>query len=66
MLVADLHGHARLDTTRRYSLASAADRMEDAEYVELRGTHFIQMEQPDRVHQLLIDFLARVGPGKVA
>jgi integrase/recombinase XerC len=26
VLVADLLGHARLDSTRRYSLASAADR----------------------------------------
>ncbi len=26
VLIADLLGHARLDTTRRYSLASAADR----------------------------------------
>lgn len=41
-------------------MATAADRMVDGEYVELRGSHFIQMEQPDRVHQLLVDFLARV------
>ena len=27
----------------------------DATYVELRGSHFIQMEQPDRVHDLLVD-----------
>ncbi len=47
-------------------LASAADRMEDAEYVELRGTHFIQMEQPERVHQLLIDFLERISLAQVS
>ncbi|MGA8256386.1 MAG: alpha/beta hydrolase [Nocardioides sp.] len=42
-------------------MASAAARMDDAEYVELRGSHFIQMEQPERVHGLLLDFLQRVG-----
>ena len=42
-------------------MATAAARMSDAEYVELRGSHFIQMEQPDRVHALLLDFLDRVG-----
>jgi pimeloyl-ACP methyl ester carboxylesterase len=42
-------------------MASAAARIPGAEYVELRGSHFLQMEQPDRVHQLLLDFLERVG-----
>ncbi len=42
-------------------VASAAARMEDATYVELVGTHFIQMEQPERVHELLLEFLDRVG-----
>lgn len=42
-------------------MASAAKRLEKGEYVELRGTHFIAMEQPERVHQLLLDFLAEVG-----
>ena len=42
-------------------MASAAARMDDAEYVELRGSHFIQMEQPEVVHGLLLDFLDRVG-----
>jgi pimeloyl-ACP methyl ester carboxylesterase len=42
-------------------LASAAARIEGATYVELRGSHFIQMEQPDRVHALLVAFLDRVG-----
>ena len=42
-------------------MSSAADRIDDATYVELGGTHFIQMEQPERVHQLLLDFLDRVG-----
>ena len=42
-------------------MASAAARLQEGTYVELRGTHFIQMEQPDVVHQLLLDFLERVG-----
>ena len=42
-------------------MASAAERLADATYVELRGTHFLQMEQPERVHQLLLDFLERVS-----
>jgi len=42
-------------------MRSAAARIPDATYDELRGSHFIQMEQPDRVHQLLLDFLERVG-----
>ncbi|MGZ4447632.1 MAG: alpha/beta fold hydrolase [Nocardioides sp.] len=42
-------------------MRTAADRIEGAEYHELRGSHFIQMEQPERVHRLLLDFLERVG-----
>jgi pimeloyl-ACP methyl ester carboxylesterase len=42
-------------------MLSAAERLEDATYVELRGSHFIQMEQPEQVHELLLEFLARVG-----
>ena len=42
-------------------MRSAADRIDGATYVELRGSHFIQMEQPDRVHALLVDFLDRVS-----
>ena len=42
-------------------MKTAADRVQGATYVELRGSHFIQMEQPDRVHQLLVDFLDRVS-----
>ena len=42
-------------------MKSAADHIEGATYVELRGSHFIQMEQPDRVHGLLVDFLDRVS-----
>jgi pimeloyl-ACP methyl ester carboxylesterase len=43
------------------AMASAAARMQEAAYVELSGTHFLQMEHPDRVHDLLREFLRRVG-----
>ena len=43
-------------------MATAAERLaRGATYVELRGTHFIQMEQPEQVHELLLEFLERVG-----
>ncbi len=41
-------------------MASAAARIQGSTYVELRGSHFIQMEQPDRVHALLLDLVASV------
>lgn len=41
-------------------MASAAERIEGATYVELNGSHFIAMEKPDRVHELLMELLARV------
>lgn len=45
-------------------MASASQRLSergvDSEYVELRGSHFIQLEQPERVHQLLLDFVTRI------
>jgi pimeloyl-ACP methyl ester carboxylesterase len=47
-------------------MLSAAERVQDGTYVELRGSHFIQMEQPERVHQLLLEFLARVHEEQVA
>ena len=40
---------------------SAAARMRDATYVELPGSHFLQMERPAEVHALLLEFLERVG-----
>jgi pimeloyl-ACP methyl ester carboxylesterase len=43
-------------------MRTAADRLADATYTELRGSHFLQMERPDEVHALLREFLvARVG-----
>lgn len=42
-------------------MASAAARTPDASYVELHASHLVCMEQPDRLHRLLVDFIARVG-----
>ena len=42
------------------AMRSAAERMKEATFVELLGTHFIAMERPEAVHQLLMEFLARV------
>ena len=42
-------------------MRTAADRLADATYAELRASHFVQMERPDEVHALLLEFLARVG-----
>lgn len=42
-------------------MATAAARMQDATYVELRGSHFLPWEKPDVVHRLLLEFLDQVG-----
>jgi pimeloyl-ACP methyl ester carboxylesterase len=42
-------------------MATAAERLAEATYVGLNGSHFIQMERPDEVHRLLLEFLERVG-----
>src|SRR3954447_12715789 len=42
-------------------MASAAARVDGATYVELDATHFIQMERPDELHALLLEFLDRIG-----
>jgi pimeloyl-ACP methyl ester carboxylesterase len=41
-------------------MATAAERLPSADYVELRGSHFIQLEQPEAVHELLLDFIEQV------
>lgn len=49
-------------------LASAADmrtaaaRLPGSQYVQLRGSHFVQMEHPEAVHELLLDLVGRL-PG---
>ncbi|MBC9735009.1 alpha/beta fold hydrolase [Nocardioides marmotae] len=47
-------------------IATAAERLPDASYVELPGSHFVQMEHPAEVHRLLLDLLARVSDDQVA
>jgi len=42
------------------AMRSAAERMREASFVELRGSHFIAMEQPEVVHDLLVEFLQHV------
>ena len=42
-------------------MASAAARIRGATYVELDGSHFVQMEHPDDVHELLLEFLGRLA-----
>ena len=39
---------------------TAAERIPDASYVELKGSHFVQLEHPDPVHEELLKLLARV------
>lgn len=49
-------------------LASAADmrtaaaRLPGSHYVALRGSHFVQMEQPEAVHGLLLELLGSLRP----
>jgi pimeloyl-ACP methyl ester carboxylesterase len=41
-------------------MRSAAAKIVGATYVELSATHFVNMEKPDEVHELLLDLLDRV------
>lgn len=41
-------------------MRTAADRIEGATYVRLDASHFVAMERPDEVHELLLDLLDRV------
>jgi pimeloyl-ACP methyl ester carboxylesterase len=42
-------------------MASAAARIPGATYVELRGSHFLQLERPDEVHRHLLGLLERLA-----
>ena len=44
-----------------HDMRTAAERIPDAEYVELRGSHFIPMEKPVEIYELLLRLLDRVG-----
>ena len=41
-------------------MATAAERIPDATYAELKGSHFLQLEHPEPVHAELLDLLSRV------
>ncbi len=43
-----------------YDMRTGAERIPGAQYVELSGSHFLQMEKPAEVHALLLDLLDRV------
>lgn len=44
-----------------YDMRTAAERIPGATYVELSASHFIQMEKPSEVHDLLLELLDRVA-----
>lgn len=44
-----------------HDMRTAAERIPDAEYVELRGSHFIVMEKPVEIYELLLQLLDRIG-----
>lgn len=41
-------------------MRTAADRIDGAEYVEFNASHFVALEKPAEVHELLLDLLDRV------
>ncbi|RNL79924.1 alpha/beta fold hydrolase [Nocardioides marmorisolisilvae] len=41
-------------------MRTASERIDGAEYVELGASHFVAMEKPAEVHELLLDLLDRV------
>lgn len=43
-----------------HDMRTASERIDGSEYHEFGASHFIQMEKPEEVHQLLLDLLARV------
>ena len=42
-----------------HDMRTAADRIPEAEFVLLAGSHFLQLEHPDRVHDQLLALVAR-------
>jgi pimeloyl-ACP methyl ester carboxylesterase len=42
-------------------MRTAAERIEGAEYHEFSASHFVALEHPDEVHELLLELLDRVG-----
>jgi len=41
-------------------MRSAAERIPGARYVQMRGTHFVQLERPEAVHEALVAFVERL------
>ena len=44
----------------------AVARLDDATYVEVRASHFVQMEHPEVVHDLLLGFLSDISLSDVS
>lgn len=44
-----------------HDMRTASERIPDSDYVELRGSHFIGMERPVEVYELLLQLLDRIG-----
>jgi pimeloyl-ACP methyl ester carboxylesterase len=44
-------------------MRSASERIPGARFVELHGSHFVQMEQPEAVHEELLSFLGAANAG---
>jgi pimeloyl-ACP methyl ester carboxylesterase len=42
-----------------HDMRTASERIPDAEYVLLAGSHFVQLEHPERVHQRLLALVGR-------
>jgi len=45
-----------------HDMRAAAERMDDATYVTLFGTHFLNLEKPKALTHLLRDFVERTAP----
>ena len=44
-----------------HDMLTAAERIPDAAYALLRGSHFLQLEHPETVHQELLALVSRAG-----
>lgn len=42
-------------------MRTAAERIRGATYVELPGSHFLQLEHPELVHEQLLGLLGRIA-----
>ncbi|MFT4080968.1 MAG: alpha/beta hydrolase [Nocardioides sp.] len=47
-------------------MATAAAAVPDGTFIEVRGSHFLCLEQPELIHRLLLDFLPRVQDGRTS